>query len=129
MILISCGSNNGNTEDSGAANNSSEVAGNSNPSAKTDINKDPNYQKGLALVAKNGCFTCHKVDGESTGPAYVKVANKYDDNDANINMLAQKVISGGSGHWGTVPMIPHPTVSLADAKQMVKYVLMLRTKK
>ncbi|MGF7232023.1 c-type cytochrome, partial [Arachidicoccus sp.] len=124
---MSCGSNNGNTEGSGTSN-TNEVTGNSNSSAKNDISKNPDYQKGLALVAKNDCLTCHKIEGESTGPAYEKVADKYDDNEANINMLAQKVISGGSGHWGTVPMVAHPTLSLADAKQMVKYVLLLRTK-
>ena len=43
-------------------------------------------------------------------------------------MLAEKVIKGGSGNWGTVPMTPHPALAEADAEQMVKYVLLLRNK-
>lgn len=93
------------------------------------LEKNPEYQKGMNLVAQNNCLTCHQVSGSSTGPAYDDVANKYLPTEANIDMLAQKVISGGSGHWGSVPMTPHPTLSMADAQAMVKYILMLRTAK
>ena len=87
---------------------------------------DPDVEKGLALVGKSDCFTCHKVVDKSTGPAYEEVAAKYPDNQAVIDSLAHKVIKGGSGNWGTVPMTPHPTISEADAKAMVKYVLSLK---
>jgi len=40
--------------------------------------------------------------------------------------LANKVIKGGSGKWGDVPMTPHPQLSMDDAKEMVKYVLSLK---
>lgn len=93
-----------------------------------DLSKNPDYQKGLELIAKSDCLTCHKVDEASTGPSYRDVANKYENNAAVIDSLAQKIIKGGSGNWGTIPMTPHATLSADDAKQMVKYVLLLKTK-
>ncbi|AHF14797.1 c-type cytochrome [Niabella soli] len=92
----------------------------------TDNSANPDYQKGLALVGQYQCITCHKIDEKLTGPAYRDVAKKYAGaDDATITKLANKVISGGSGVWGDVPMTPHPNVSEADAKAMVKYVLLL----
>ena len=93
-----------------------------------DITKDPNYQKGLELVSKSGCFTCHAVDTKITGPAYREIADKYAGMpDTIVSHLAGKVITGGSGVWGEIPMIPHPGISKADAETMVRYVLLLRT--
>ena len=92
----------------------------------SDNSSNPDYQKGLALVGQYQCITCHKIDEKLTGPAYRDVAKKYAGaDDATITKLAQKVINGGSGVWGDVPMTPHPNVSEADAKAMVKYVLLL----
>jgi len=82
--------------------------------------------KGAALIEQKDCKTCHRVDVKLVGPAYKDVAQKYEATDANIEMLADKVISGGSGHWGEVAMTPHPDVSKEDAKEMVKYVLSLK---
>ena len=120
-LLAACGSgsNSSTSADSTAASTSST----------TDITTNPDYQKGLALVAKNDCLTCHKVEEKLVGPAYQDVANKYANaSDTIVTHLAHKVIAGGSGVWGQVPMTPHPQVSEADAEQMVKYVLLLKTK-
>lgn len=97
---------------------------------KTDVTENPDYQKGMAIVAKteNLCLTCHKVDEKLVGPAYREVANKYENTDANVNMLAEKVTKGGKGVWGEVPMPENKVISLEDAKAAVKYVLMLRNK-
>ena len=92
-----------------------------------DISKNPDYQKGLELVSKSDCFTCHKIDEPLTGPAYREVATKYaNEPDTIVTHLAHKIIEGGSGVWGQVPMTPHPAISEDDAKAMVKYVLLLK---
>ncbi|MCU0404970.1 MAG: cytochrome c class I [Chitinophagaceae bacterium] len=92
---------------------------------KEDISSNPDYKKGLALVAANDCLTCHAVNQTMTGPAYADIAAKYANADtATIAKLAQTIIKGGSGNWGQVPMTPHP--ALSDAKAMVKYVLLLK---
>jgi cytochrome c len=92
-----------------------------------DVTKNPDYQRGLELVSKNDCFTCHHIDDKLTGPPYREVANKYAGMpDTIITHLAHKVISGGSGVWGQIMMTPHPALSEADAEAMVKYVLLLK---
>lgn len=92
------------------------------------LSANPDYQKGLELIAKSDCLTCHKVSEKVTGPAYKDVAAKYENTEENVALLAGKVIKGGSGVWGTIPMTPHAQLSEADAKAMVKYVLLLRNK-
>lgn len=108
--LVSCGNNSNKNTSTG----------------KTEEKMDPDAQKGLELVGKSDCFTCHKLDVQFTGPAYIDVAAKYPNNDAVIDSLSDKVIRGGAGNWGQVPMTPHPQISKDDAKLMVKYVLSLK---
>jgi cytochrome c len=81
---------------------------------------------GAALIKKNDCLTCHKIDQKIVGPAYIDVANKYTASEAVIDTLANKVIKGGAGNWGQVAMSPHPTLSTTDAKEMIKYILSLK---
>jgi len=96
-------------------------------SAEVDLSKNPDYQKGLELVSKSDCFTCHKIDEPLTGPPYRDVANKYASlPDTIVAHLASKIIAGGHGVWGEVPMTAHPAVSEDDAKAMVKYILLLK---
>lgn len=81
---------------------------------------------GLAVVKASDCFTCHRVGQKLIGPAYKDVAVKYKGaDDATIEVLAKKIIDGGSGNWGAVPMRAHPTMSLDDAKKAVLWVLSL----
>jgi cytochrome c len=88
--------------------------------------------KGLELIAASDCTTCHKLNkdatsGASIGPAYSEVAAKYSPAaDTTIDRLVKKVISGGSGVWGSVPMTPHPAVKPEDVKTMVTYILSLK---
>lgn len=100
----------------------------SSGSTSTETVADPDVEKGLKLVTATGtdCLGCHKVREASVGPAYNKVAQKYEATEANIAMLAEKVMKGGSGNWGTVPMAGHPNISKEDATLMVKYVLSLK---
>lgn len=101
--------------------------GDSKATETVDITKDPNYQKGFALVEKQDCFTCHKVDGELTGPSYKKVAQKYvGASEEQIAELAQTIIKGSRGKWGEAQMTPHGGVSEEDAKAMVRYILLLK---
>ena len=88
---------------------------------------NPDYQKGLDLVSKNDCLTCHKIDEVLTGPSYSDVANKYaGTSDTVVGYLAGKIISGGKGVWGEVFMTPHAGLSQEDASAMAKYILLLK---
>ncbi len=82
---------------------------------------------GAQLIAKADCLGCHKEQDKLIGPAYADVAAKYSPaTPAIVDTLANKVIHGGSGHWGTVGMSPHPAISMDDARTMVKYILSLK---
>lgn len=81
---------------------------------------------GEKLIAKSDCIGCHNKVQKVIGPAYVDIAAKYPLNDENINHLADKVIEGGKGVWGEIPMTPHASLSKDDAKSMVKYILSLK---
>ena len=95
--------------------------------ATKDNSGNPDYQKGLALVAKNKCLTCHAIDDKVTGPPYREVANKYANYpDTIVAHLAHKIITGGNGVWGDVFMTPHPDLSREDAEAMVKYIRLLK---
>lgn len=83
-----------------------------------------NKHEGLALIEGADCLTCHKVDARVVGPSYQEVADKY--TDADINMLATKIIEGGKGNWGEIPMSAHTGMSEANAKKMVEYILTLK---
>jgi cytochrome c len=81
---------------------------------------------GKALIAGSDCLTCHKEDAKLIGPAYKEVAKKYESNEKNIKMLGEKVLKGGQGVWGEIPMAGHPNLSQEDAEAMVKYILTLK---
>ena len=75
------------------------------------------------LAQKKNCMACHAVDKKVIGPAFKEVAAKYaGDKDAPAK-LATKVMKGGSGSWGQIPMPANPQVSEAEAKQLVAWVL------
>lgn len=94
--------------------------------ATEDESAASDVSKGKDLIAKSDCLSCHRDTEKLVGPAYSEVAEKYEDNDKNLDYLAQKIIEGGQGVWGQVPMTPHPAISKDDAKEMAKYVLSLK---
>jgi cytochrome c len=91
---------------------------------KKDSSEDLIAQ-GQVLVDQSDCKTCHHKTNKIIGPAHAEVAKKYEFTQANITMLAGKIIKGGSGNWGEIPMTAHPDLSQADAEKMAMYVLSL----
>jgi cytochrome c551/c552 len=54
------------------------------------------------------------------GPSYKDVAAKYAKDKGAVDMLAAKIIKGGSGVWGPVPMPANAQVNDAEAKKLVE---------
>ncbi|HMW66000.1 MAG TPA: c-type cytochrome [Chitinophagaceae bacterium] len=127
-LLASCGGGKSNGEGENAGPVQTEpTTTETTTTPSNDPSSNPDYQKGMELIAKSDCLTCHKVDEKLIGPAYSEVAAKYAGTpDTMVNHLAHKIIAGGQGNWGEVPMTAHPTVSEADAEAMVKYILLLK---
>ena len=92
----------------------------------TSANHTFQSNPGEKLINKNDCLGCHNKVNKIIGPAYVDIAKKYPATEKNINMLADKIIKGGTGVWGNMPMTAHATLKKDDAKLMVKYILSLK---
>jgi cytochrome c len=80
---------------------------------------------GKALIEKSDCKSCHIMDQKSAGPSYKDVAAKYRAQTSAVDVLAAKIVKGGSGVWGTTEMAAHPQIAVEDAKKMVEYILSL----
>lgn len=82
---------------------------------------------GEAKAKASNCFSCHAIDRKVVGPSFEDVAKRYaGQGEKTLKMLVHKVKVGGAGHWGKVPMAPHPTLSNADITTMVKWILSLK---
>jgi cytochrome c len=82
-------------------------------------------QEPQALLQKYKCYACHTDYETRTGPAYIDVAVRYRDDRNAVSALSIVVRQGahGTGPWH---MPPHPEVSEADARKMVRYILSLK---
>ncbi|MCC2676234.1 MAG: putative cytochrome c-552 precursor [Ramlibacter sp.] len=79
-----------------------------------------------ALAQAKNCMTCHAADRKLVGPGYKEVAQKYAGQKEAVDRLANKIIKGGAGVWGPVPMPANPQVSEAEAKKLAAWVLSLK---
>ncbi|MET3538658.1 c-type cytochrome [Chryseobacterium limigenitum] len=109
LLILSCSKKENPSVDA----TSSETNAVSEP-AKTNLSGDQ-------IIETLDCSGCHSVNERMIGPSYKEIADKYSQKD--IELLASKIIEGGSGVWGGVPMSPHPQVSKEEAKKMVEYIL------
>ena len=75
------------------------------------------------LAKAKNCMACLAVGSKLVGPAYKDVAAKYAGQKDAENKLVAKVMKGGSGTWGAIPMPANPQVSEAEARTLVKWIL------
>lgn len=112
--FISCGGNSGNDSTTNTTTTKQEV-------------KDPEAAKGLELITKSDCFTCHKLTEKNIGPSYAAVAEKYKTlNDETMDSIVTQIMKGGQGKWGTIPMMPHPAITKEDAQSMAHYIMSIK---
>jgi cytochrome c len=78
------------------------------------------------LAQKKACMACHAIDKKVVGPAFLDVAKKYKGQKGIEAKLAEKVVKGGGGVWGTMAMPANAQVTPAEATQLVKWVLALK---
>jgi cytochrome c len=80
----------------------------------------------LALATPKNCMACHAVDKKLVGPAYKDVAEKYAGQKGAADKLAAKILKGGSGVWGAIPMPANPQVNEAEAKKLAAWILAVK---
>lgn len=79
---------------------------------------------GASLVKAMRCYACHDPKNPLLGPPYQTIAARYAANrDAMTDVLARKIVTGGGGNWGFVPMVPNEHVSSEDARLMAQWIL------
>jgi cytochrome c len=80
------------------------------------------------LAQRKHCDECHAVDATRIGPPFIAVAIRHRaEGDAAIEPLAQKIIHGGAGTWGDVPMIPNERVTVEEARALARWILSLES--
>jgi len=90
---------------------------------------DAEKKRGLdlyQLIEAKDCITCHTIDTRLIGPPFITVSRKYDATAENIDRLSLKIINGGIGVWGDVPMTPHTSLTQEEAKKIVTLILSLK---
>lgn len=82
--------------------------------------------EGAALVEASRCYMCHTLDQPLLGPPYVAIAARHAPrSDVMIEVLARRIVDGGGGNWGVVPMVPNQWVTLDEARVMADWILSL----
>ncbi len=77
----------------------------------------------MKLATAKNCMACHAVDKKLVGPSYKDVAAKYASQKDALDKLSAKVIKGGAGVWGPVPMPANSQVTPDEAKKLVGWIL------
>jgi cytochrome c len=70
-----------------------------------------------------GCLACHGVASRVVGPGLREVAERYRGDAGAQARLVGKVLEGGQGAWGPVPMPPHPAMAADEASALVRWIL------
>ena len=92
------------------------------PSAASSAANRP--ASGASLVQSSRCYACHQLKEPLIGPPYQAIAARYSGNrELMTQVLARKIVLGGGGNWGVVPMVPNEHVSAADAQAIARWIL------
>ncbi|MDN5288101.1 MAG: c-type cytochrome [Mucilaginibacter sp.] len=129
IAIFSCGSNSNQTrnhaDSTNAVNFNEDVKkADSVESPAPAVSIATSSDKGAQLIVQSDCRNCHKEQEKLIGPAFNAIAKKY--TLKNIDSLANKIIKGGAGSWGDIPMTPHPSLQKNDAKEMVAFILKMK---
>ncbi|SMD13266.1 PQQ-dependent sugar dehydrogenase [Pedobacter nyackensis] len=89
---------------------------------------DLQYASIVKLYTSLDCKACHTTETKSIGPSLKDIARRYKGRNGADEMLAHKIISGGSGSWGSYPMPPHANLTDAEARKIAGYILSLGEK-
>jgi cytochrome c len=112
--------------DTSAAKRNAKPLGAKADQPKTDAIDQSASDEGKELITKSDCLVCHKLQDKLVGPSYSDIAAKYSYSKSTVQNLAGKIVNGGAGVWGQIPMTPHPNITPEIAQKMVTYILSLK---
>ena len=83
-------------------------------------------EPGERLIEQARCYACHSLTETSLGPPYRAIAARHAPRKAiMVDVLARKIVHGGGGNWGLVPMVPNQWVTIEEARLMSEWILSL----
>jgi cytochrome c len=80
-------------------------------------------QADLLLATTKNCMACHAVSAKLVGPSFQAIAKRYAGQPGAVEALEVRVLKGGAGVWGQVPMPANGQASPEEVKQLVAWVL------
>jgi len=123
--LMSCGGKKENAEEDKDGYGEYETAEEGQAAEQGQASPEDMIKQGQSLVDASDCKTCHHPTNKLIGPPHTDVAIKYEFTKVNVDYLSDKILNGGSGVWGEIPMTPHVDLTPEDARKMAMYVLSL----
>lgn len=124
IVISSCSSKNDSR--SSSSNYKNEI---SEPSQEVEEQEVPGKEdftkhKGLVLIEKSDCTTCHASNIKLVGPSYKEIALRYEASfDGQRARLVAAVLKGSNGEWGEVPMTAHPQHTEDEINSMLNYIM------
>jgi len=83
-------------------------------------------EAGEQLAQEARCGACHLMSEPLLGPPYIAIAARHAARaDVMVDVLAHKIVYGGGGNWGVVPMVPNQWVSIEEARIIAQWILNL----
>ncbi|MEQ5789839.1 cytochrome c [Muricauda sp. NFXS6] len=89
----------------------------------TASNKTEPNNKGLSLMMESNCFACHADKKAMTGPSFYEIAGRYEKNQNNITFLANHILEGSSGQWGSMEMPSYPNLTVEETEKIAAFIL------
>jgi cytochrome c len=73
-----------------------------------------------AALSAGGCSGCHQMAGQLVGPGFDAIRARYAGQE-HAAYLRDKIVNGGAGVWGAMPMPPMPTMADDALQQIVAW--------
>lgn len=76
------------------------------------------------LLRAARCYACHDLSKPLLGPPWQAIAARHAGKaDLMTDILARKIVLGGGGNWGVVPMVPNEHVDADTARKLARWIL------
>ena len=127
-VMMACSNPNQTTTTSNSNTPQANEGSSVNKTDEPKQDSDKPMALGESLMKNSDCYSCHLVDTKLVGPSFIDIANKYTNEHNAIKNLIDKVVNGGAGVWGEIPMQAHKQLTESDANEMIVYILSLSNK-
>ena len=87
------------------------------------VHANDENQKAFAIAKQNACLGCHAIDKKIVGPSFQSIAQKYKSDPNAQAFLKNKILQGGAGSWGVVPMPANAKLNASDLSLLTNWIL------